>query len=512
MSQLMPEFEKIISVVKENNTTLNFENNFKKNNIKSIDPVDIIVDTWREAIVTAPSKTNDIAVAYKDVIQGYVTVDGTSVDGLETATEKEVKAEKLRELIELIKKQDIVVANATPDELIELARLNTNISELAVEKGMMQRTITARMYINALQALNQLNGDLSMNNEYFSKLEEYALKPQAISNSHVHTVAYMFQRSIDKISNQMLQRYAPIRKLIFDYLEHHGYGVAQNSTIGNHAKQFEHLYEIATDGTKTMRFLNPYDMSNQDKLDDYDREFLKKILFELNKVRHEMRGMTWEYKDINDSKLIEKVNKGELHYLNVPLKRVSKATLREDVGKSIKDFGMRWAKRLKHPKDAFREFTEDILNDEEKRQRDADIERLQAYNPFLKSETSDNLRINYIADKGVDYFETDLETIMVDFMEKHIQCQEFNKMLTRTKGILLDLQLRGIAEDDKEEVQHTIKTIEEYLDVSVYNRSIMEPISQSIENFLEPIRRAVSKCYIAANPVGMIRDLTEGLE
>ncbi len=173
---------------------------------------------------------------------------------------------------------------------------------------------------------------------------------------------------------------------------------------------------------------------------------------------------------------------------------------------------MRWAKRLKHPKDAFREFSEEILNDEEKRQRDADIERLQAYNPFLKSETSDNLRINYIADKGVDYFETDLETIMVDFMEKHIQCQEFNKMLTRTKGILLDLQLRGIAEDDKEGVQHTIKTIEEYLDVSVYNRSIMEPISQSIENFLEPIRRAVSKCYIAANPVGMIRDLTEGLE
>jgi len=53
-----------------------------------------------------------------------------------------------------------------------------------------------------------------------------------------------------------------------------------------------------------MRFLNPYDMSNQDQLDDYDREFLKKILFELNKVRHEMKGITWDYKDINDSRLI----------------------------------------------------------------------------------------------------------------------------------------------------------------------------------------------------------------
>ena len=224
-----------------------------------------------------------------------------------------------------------------------------------------------------------------------------------------------------------------------------------------------------------------------------------------------MRGITWEYKDINDSKLINKVNNGELRYLNVPLMRVSNATLREDIGKNIKDWGKRWMKRIFNPKEAFKEFTEGMLNDEEKRQRDSDIERLQAYNPFLHSESSDNLRYNYIADKGTDYFETDLESIMVNFMEKHIQSVEFNKMLTRTKGILLDLQMRGIAEDDPEGIKHTVETIKDYLDVSVYNRSIMEPVSQTIENFLEPIRRAVSKCYIAANPIAMVRDLTEGL-
>ena len=505
MDQLLPEFETIVQTVKENNKSLDIENNFKKNNIKSIDPVDIIVETWREAVTSQPSKTNDIRITFKDALTGYVSVDGTAVDGLETIQDKDAKVAKLQELIEMIKKYDPVVANAKIDNLLELVNNHNS------DTNSIQRATVAKMYINALRALNMYNGDLSLDNEYFSQLEEYVSKPQSIPNTNVRTVGYMFQRSIDKISNQMLERYSPIRKLIMDYFEHRGYTPAQNSMVGNHASQFKDLYErdLAT-GEKTMRFKNPYDMSVQFE-DEYTREFLKKILFELNKVRHEMRGITWEYKDINDSKLISKVNNGELRYLNVPLMRVSNATLREDIGKNIKDWGKRWMKRIFNPKEAFKEFTEGMLNDEEKRQRDSDIERLQAYNPFLRSESSDNLRYNYIADKGTDYFETDLESIMVNFMEKHIQSVEFNKMLTRTKGILLDLQMRGIAEDDPEGIKHTVETIKDYLDVSVYNRSIMEPVSQTIENFLEPIRRAVSKCYIAANPIAMVRDLTEGL-
>jgi len=125
---------------------------------------------------------------------------------------------------------------------------------------------------------------------------------------------------------------------------------------------------------------------------------------------------------------------------------------------------------------------------------------------------SSNLRQNYIDKNGVDYFETDVETLMIDFMEKHIQSVEFNKMLTRTKGILLDLQMRGIAEDDPKGIEHTVKTINDYLAVSVYNKSIMEDTSKKIENVLDPIRRAVSVCYIAANPVAMVRDISEGIK
>jgi hypothetical protein len=44
------------------------------------------------------------------------------------------------------------------------------------------------------------NGDLSLDNEYFSQMSEYFAKPQSIPNTNVRTVAFMFQRSIDKIS------------------------------------------------------------------------------------------------------------------------------------------------------------------------------------------------------------------------------------------------------------------------------------------------------------------------
>jgi len=39
----------------------------------------------------------------------------------------------------------------------------------------------------------------------------------------------------------------------------------------------------------------------------------------------------------------------------------------------------------------------------------------------------------------------------------------------------------------------------------------MEESSQKLEAYLQPIRRAVTKCYIAANPVAAVRDTMNGL-
>lgn len=501
IGQLLPQFATIMRVVKGNNEKFSMENNFQKENITAIDPSKLVVQAWREVVTEFPDSTKEVQTNFKDIIVGKTEVDGTVVDGLETVDNIEGKIEKLKQLISAIKSYNPSIANASVKELIEYSK-----------DPQLQVATTAKIYMAALRALNIYNGDLSIDNEDFSRISEIFAKPQSIPNTNVRTVAYMFQRSIDRISGQMLDRYSPIRKKFLKFLEQKGYTAVDNSIIGNHAAQFKHLYEVDNESNLTMRFKNPYDMSTD--LESYERDFLKDILWELNKIRFEMKGLdiNKEYTGPEDSKLIEKINKGDINYLDVPLMRMSKHTRHENLVRTWKETGRRMLRAITHPKDAFQQFGEDMLNNDEKRQRDQDIERLQAYNPFLRSEMSINSRNNYINEKGTDFFEYDLETIMVNFMEKHVQSVEFNKMLTRTKGILLDLEMRGIAEDDIKGVEHTVKTIEDYLSVSVYNKSIMEDATQAIEAFLMPIRRAVTTCYVAANPVGMVRDISEGIK
>jgi hypothetical protein len=96
-------------------------------------------------------------------------------------------------------------------------------------------------------------------------------------------------------------------------------------------------------------------------------------------------------------------------------------------------------------------------------------------------------------------------------MEKHVQSEEFNKMLIRAKGIELDLILRGETEDDVEGIKRTLKTINDFLNINVFNKSIIGEDAQKIEAIVAPIRSAVSTLYVAGNIAGAVRDGFQGL-
>ena len=498
IQSLLPEFDKVVRVVNDNNKGFGMINRFKEQGVSTIDPARIFIQTWKEAISDNPTvNMQELKGLDKEITQKVLT-DGTVIDGLESLKTTESKIEKL----------EIIIKRLT--DIAEQRNISLSAANLIKQSYSANKETAAisKAYMAAVRALNMYNGDLSITNEEFSQMEEYLMKSQSIANTNVRTVGYMFQKSINKIADQVLTRYAPIRDIIMKYYKDCGYSSFQNSTLGNQAKQFENLYEVK-DGVKTMRFKNPYDMMSD--LKDYERQFLKDILWEFNKIRFEMRGQEWKYSSKDDQALINDItHKVDFNYLDVPLERASNATRRANIENGFKEFGRRWMKRIMHPKEAFQEFTDDLLNEEEKQLRDQDISNLQAYNPFRRSEMV-NSRANYIISKGVDYFETNVENIMIDFLEKHLQSVEYNKMLTRTKGILLDLHLKGETGDDPKAVEHTVKTIEDFLSVNVFNKSIMEESSQAIEGVLEPIRRAVSKCYIAANPVAAVRDTIQGL-
>lgn len=495
-SRLTPQFDTIIKTVNKN-TNAGIVNNFKEKGFKYVDQADILIQQWQE-IISSPSNDSLSEIkALDEYLSQKHLIDGTTIDGLIQVGTIEAKVEKLELLID--KLRDLALSRGIKigdtKQLITMSRSNGNDLNTAI----------ATLYLAATKALNQYFGDLSLENEDFGAIEEYMMKNNSIANSNVRQIGFMFQKSIDKIANDMVSRYSPIRDIFMKFYEDAGYTKTQNAVIGNQASVYLNLYEKDEQGNRLMQFKNPYDDFND--LKDYERSFLKKILFEFHKVRCEVVGMPNDIKGPEDQKLITNMPS---KYLNVPLERASAATRRSNIKKGFQEWGKKMGRMIFKPKEFFEEM-QGLIGQEEQNQRADDIKNLQAYNPFKNSEKSDNIRNSYIAERGVDYFEYNVENLLIDFMEKHIQSEEYTKLLTRAKGIELDLILRGEVEEDDKQIQHTLKTINDFLSINVFNKSIMEEESQKLDAFLSPLRSAVSALYVAGNVTGALRDSFQGL-
>ena len=488
IQQFLPVFNTIVEVTNENNQELKMKNNFK--GVKTIDPADLLIQTWREALAEHP-EVNELKELESDIVD-HIKTNGTILAGLESTGTVEGKITKLETIIDKIQ------------NLNRLPKDPKRIQQALYSTDPYLSTL-AKVYTAALHALNMYNGDLNIENEAFSSLNEYLSKPQSIANSNVRTITQMFQQSITTIADTMIKEYSPLRQIMQEYFKAKNYGAVRNSLIGDEARIFNNLYELDSQGEKTMRFKNPYDPNAQ--LDAVERKFLKEVLFEINKIRYQMRGQTFSYINANDSAIKEAIKTS--NWLDVPLQKASAATRRLKTKSSMINSMKNLYKRLMHPKEAFEEFSNNLLTEQDKDEISSAIRDLQVYNPYTRSEDT-NRRTNWLTEKGVDYFETNVENILIDFMEKHIQSIEYKKMLTRTSGVLLDLYIKGETEDDSKNMYHTIKTINDFLTTAVYNQSIMEPTSKAIETYVEPVRKLISKMYIAGNFVGSVRDTVQG--
>ncbi len=129
-------------------------------------------------------------------------------------------------------------------------------------------------------------------------------------------------------------------------------------------------------------------------------------------------------------------------------------------------------------------------------------------NKFLIGESL-NTRNTLLNQHNPDFFETNVENILVDFLERHIMTTELNKMLIKSKCVLLQLELLG--EESGERLEKTIKDIDDFIKLNVFNQSIMDSSSQALIGLVSPIKSWTSKLWIAGNITSAFRDTFEGL-
>lgn len=506
---VVSNFVKAQEVLNKKDPNLNISNNFSM--IEHISPVSLLINEFWDILHESPNLGNTDFESLKELISGSDVdglqhlINGTAVDSLASAESTDVQIQRLEELIKklntILSQQQV---SLSPDTIINYA---TGQDKLADPERNELVTSCCKLLLNASITLDRLSGIIRISEKDLSETERLFARPQNISNSQVRIISKLLQDAIHSISNKLEPQVSDFNLACLEYYEAKGYSKARNAIIGDQSRVFKHLYQQIDD---ELFFKNPYDPASD--LDADDRKFLKKALFEINKIR--FKDNNFAYKSENDPALKSFI-KSTPGYLWVPLEKASSSTKWSNPGKYFDDFKRRVQGYCKNPTLFFKEMYEDILSEEDEEKINSDIENMQAYNRFRIAEPTISGqprkgRQRLFETYGKDYFETNLQNLVIDYSYKNLQEEEMNKMLTRAKGILLQLKLTGVRENDTDKFAKAIKHIDDYLKTAVFNRSIMEESSKRIIARLQPLRKAVSTAYIAASPIAAIRDTFGG--
>lgn len=479
-------FQNVLNVVGTENPKLKIVNNFRS--AQFVDPIEVILGEYQRAMEGKSQAEQNRLSAY-----GF--------DQLAEAESTDQKIKILQNLIGQIYETHRSFSN--PQEVYNaLSSTRGNDKEMA------------SLLILLTKAYANVTGEIPSYQTKLSPIDEYIFTAPTVPDPNIQIVVNNLQTTHDAIASEFLQNYD--RSVFDNYYKQIGYSSAQNMLIGNQAQQYKNLYEVdPRTGKKTMSFKNPYDYSND--LTSPERELLKKVLYKIAWIN---TNGNFKFKDWTDPKLSEYV-KQHPEYLWVPLEKASAATSRQSSDAILARLrnGFR---RLKNATESFDEFVNGVSYEERKQMEEYgnDFYSLQLKNPFELSMLSSNSgvsetlksRQNMIDKYGPEYFETNVENILIDFLVKHISTTQFNKYLIGSKALLLQLHLTGDYGGNMTTVKKEIEWLQKYLKVNVFNTSIMSPQEQKIIGVISPVRTVVSHMLVGGNIVGAFRDIIEGTQ
>lgn len=370
----------------------------------------------------------------------------------------------------------------------------------------------ARLYDLVAKAYFNLTGENIVRTQEQDVFEKWFTTPNTRESQNIQYVVNGLQTTYDIIASEFESIYNEEIRVNFDnFYKSVGYSQGQNMFLGNQVSTFNNLYDKAT-----MTFKNPYDPNNN--LTDPERKLLKKVLYQIAQITSKKTFKLDQHDEASIAKYIE----NHPDYLWVPLERASKATSRSGIDRVKAKFRNAF-KRFKNIDERFDEFVQGISQEERELLGNLDSDEFYTFsvqNPFKTSMLMGGRtygqtlakRKDMISKYGPEYFETNLENILIDYLVKSIQTEQLQKFITTAKAFLLRMHITGDLGGNKSEVQKEIKYIEDYLKINVFNSSIMSKKERSAISTIMPVKQIATHLLIGGNIVGFIRDSIQGLE
>lgn len=489
-------FQECIKIVKKNVQDFDIVNNFSK--ARYIDPIKLLISDYQKVL-----ESTSLSISEKQEIKDL------GFTNLESLSTREAKKVELKAIIEKIYKQDPSIQAMSPKAIIDSSKHDPN----------KERRALVNLYILCQNAYCYYSG-IQIRNEYkISKIYEYGFVQNRVPNKTYQGVTSTFTKTVDVVASKVRDEYSHIYNFTMDFYNQSGFSEFRATTLGDQNLAFNNLYKKDKSGNILMEFRNPYTQDSLPPLSKHEKTYLKKVLFELAKIRSEIYGFDFNFSkyDLDNPQLIQFINQNRSWYFNPPLEKASKATIRSrGIDAILEDWKQSTKELISNPKQYFNRVLQSLDTPQESEMMEKAFDTLHLQNSFIMGDGykgGEVSRTEFLNSKPQGYFETNVENLLAHYLERHIQTKEFNKALISIKGILLQLELLGntVGEDNKQGILQTIKMIQDYTKQNIFNISIMEPESQKVITWLDPFRQLVSKAYIAGNITSMFRDIFEGM-
>lgn len=487
-------FQNVIRLTKKANPEFIYKNNFSE--VKYVDPLEVLFREKEDILSNQISNDN----AFKE------NLNGLSWPDFENMSTREQKLVQLRALADSLVQLQPRLEQISMDELIELSHSKSQYDRLP-----------AILYMQTLEAVLYYS-DINVNQEKrISKMYEYGIKPNRVPNKTFRTVVSLYIKTVDNIAMEVRQRYNPIFNYISVFYDSSQFSNMRNAIYGDQVNAFKNMFRVDENNKIKMEFRNPYVDDTQTRLTEAEKSCLKNIIFDFTKMRCELYGKDFKFKrsDINSKTYIEFLEKNPWAF-NMPLKRASKATVRsKGVKHAVSEKWDRIKEFWQNKNEILKSEASEFLMPEELEMYEKSFGNLTIQNTYVLGDGypgGEESRNTLLEKYGTDYFETNIENLLADYIDKLVQLKEYKKTLISIRGILLQNALIGkiAGEFNQEGIKQTDKMIVDYVTINFFKQSIMEPESIKIIGWMKPFRKLVSDAYIAGNITSAFRDVFNG--
>lgn len=315
--------------------------------------------------------------------------------------------------------------------------------------------------------------------------------PGNMSSETLNFISEQLNVAYQNIRNDMVDLSQIVRNQVNKLKEAKKFGWIESRTIGNQTNLYKNMYEVVNGD---LRFKNPWDRSNN--LDDAEREFLMFAITLINKTRF---GIS------EKSELDALMLNDPEAFFAVPLvegtaaSKVASRGYLETLKNKFKSYSP------ENIKNTILRKMEGYLDESSEINKARQGEMWEMLNMFSATEGNNNRRDQVIfsiisdnPDLGLDFFERNLETILLKHKFAYSQKTHIDKVFPTIKAGMLHLSMQGIIMNDK--FVQDIDYLSKFIKNKIFNLSIQEGKWKTIEYAAGELMSVASKMALAFNP------------